>query len=381
MKMSTGMGLAGIIAAVGVTAVVLTGCGSQAQIAATVNGENIEEATITEYIQNFREANALSEDTAWAQWLVDNSRDADSLRSDAIDYYVRVAVIEQDAKAKGITVSDEDIDSQLAEIKEYYGYDDEQFKEQIEAIGYTEDTYREYIRQSLTQEKLMDATSEDIQASDAEILEMANNYSSILNGAKKVRCIAISTDNSASAVDIQKQASAPGADFNAIADEKSESTDYDGWDVLVPMDQAVSDAIATLDKGAVSDVIQGTDWLFIVKVEDTCAVGDGGFTAIDQVPTELKDEFAENVVSSAKSTAFDTYVQNLIDSADKVVNPKPSGLPYDVSTEGIEPSSTSTDEGQTINVTDSDGNPIEVDTSGGTTEVTAEENANSNSNS
>ena len=377
MKMSTGTGIAAIVAAVGVTAaIVLTGCGSQAQIAATVNGENIEEATITEYIQNFRDANGLAEEKAWAQWMVDNSRDADSLRSDAIDYYIRIAVIEQDAKAKGVAVSDDDINAQLAEIKEYYGYDDAQFKEQIEAIGYTEDTYREYIRQSLTQEKLMEATSEDIKASDEEVLEMANNYSSILNGSKKVRCIAISTDNSTQAVDIQKQASAVGADFDAIAAEKSESTDYDGWDVLVPMDQAVADAIATMDKGAVSDVIQGTDWLFIVKVEDVCVVGEEGFTSIDQVPAELKDEFTENVVSSAKSTAFDTYVQNLVDSANKTVNPKPSGLPYDVSTEGIEPTATNTSEGQTIEVTDSDGNPVEVNT-GTEGEAAAEANSNS----
>lgn len=358
MRMSTGVGLAAIgIMAISLPAI-MVGCGAAGAVAATVNGENIEEASITSYIENFRNVNSLNEDEAWAQWLVDNGRTAEELRQDAIDYYVRIAVIAQDAKSKGIEVTKDDIETQIDEIKSYYGYDDAQFKEQIEAIGYTEDSYREYIKQQLTQERLMAATEEETTASDEEILSMANNYSSILNGSKKVKTIVISKDESTKAVDIHSKA-VNGGDFDALASENSATTDYDGWDVLVPMDSAVAEAIATMDKGAITDVIEGTDWLFIVKVEDAINVGDDGFTSLDQVPAELQAEFRTNVESSAKSTAFESYVQNLVDTADVKVNDMPKNLSYDVSTEGIEPS-TSTDTGSNeITLVDENGNPID----------------------
>ena len=174
MRMSTGVGLAAIgIMAISLPAI-MVGCGAAGAVAATVNGENIEESSITTYIENFRNVNSLNDDTAWAQWLVDNGRTAEELRQDAIDYYVRIAVIAQDAKSKGIEVTKDDIDAQIDEIKSYYGYDDAQFKEQIEAIGYTEESYREYIKQQLTQERLMAATEEQATASDEEILSMAS---------------------------------------------------------------------------------------------------------------------------------------------------------------------------------------------------------------
>ena len=358
MRMSTGVGLAAIgIMAISLPAI-MVGCGAAGAVAATVNGENIEEASITSYIENFRNVNSLNEDEAWAQWLVDNGRTAEELRQDAIDYYVRIAVIAQDAKSKGIEVTKDDIETQIDEIKSYYGYDDAQFKEQIEAIGYTEDSYREYIKQQLTQERLMAATEEETTASDEEILSMANNYSSILNGSKKVKTIVISKDESTKAVDIHSKA-VNGGDFDALASENSATTDYDGWDVLVPMDSAVAEAIATMDKGAITDVIEGTDWLFIVKVEDAINVGDDGFTSLDQVPAELQAEFRTNVESSAKSTAFESYVQNLVDTADVKVNDMPKNLSYDVSTEGIEPSTSTDTSSNEITLVDENGNPID----------------------
>ena len=374
MRMSTGVGLAAIgIMAISLPAI-MVGCGAAGAVAATVNGENIEESSITTYIENFRNVNSLNDDTAWAQWLVDNGRTAEELRQDAIDYYVRIAVIAQDAKSKGIEVTKDDIDAQIDEIKSYYGYDDAQFKEQIEAIGYTEESYREYIKQQLTQERLMAATEEQATASDEEILSMANNYSSILNGAKKVKTIVISKDESANAADVRAAAVAAGADCDAIAAENTATTDYDGWDVLVPMDSAVAEAIATMDKGAITDVIVGTDWLFIVKVEDACVVGDEGFTSLDQVPAELQAEFRTNVESSAKSTAFESYVQNLIDSADVKVNEMPKKLSYDVSTEGIEPTTaTNVNDANEITLVDENGNPI----NDGSIQVTTSDEASS----
>lgn len=338
---TTGAIALGLIAA---PAMVMTGCSSsQSQVAATVNGENIDEQTITDYVQDFRKTNDLEDDTKWAQWLVDNNLTADTVRSDAIDYYVRQTCIDQDAESKGITVTDDDVNQQINEIKDYYGYDDDKLNEQLEQIGYTQDTYREYVKQSLIQEKLMDATYDESQSnvSDDDILKSAQSYSSIINGAKDVKCIVLGNDEHDKADQLHQQAVDNADGFDQLASDNSESTDYDGWDIAVTQPSAVSSALENMNKGDISDVIDTGDNLFIVKVNDVLTIGDDGITSIDQLPDGIKDVIKDNLTQSDKSTQFDTYVENLVNNADKTTNDKPSGLPYDVSTDGVTPSENS----------------------------------------
>lgn len=382
MKFSTGAGIAAMGLLIAPTAFFATGCDAADPVAAVVNGENIEESTITDYVQKFRETNGLEDDAAWAQWMVDNGRDAASVREDAIDYFVQMMVMEQDAHAKGIEISDEEVDEQLAEIKEYYGYDDEQFNEQLEAIGYTPETYRDYVRQSLLSEKLMEAVNTDTEVSDEDILAQANSYTSILNGAKEIQSIVVTDE--AAANDLKARLD-KGEDFATLASENSTTTDYDGWNVLLPLDQTVTSALEPMSKGDVSAVIASDDGtsFYIVKVNDVLAVDEeAGFASLDQVPEALREEFKTTVESSTASTNFDTYIQELIDGAEKTINPMPEGLPYNVSTEGVEPTtadSTDTSADQTITL-DENGQVIEgedttteVSVEGGDADVTVDE--------
>lgn len=377
-------GTAGIIAlgiAAAPIAMFATGCSTSA-IAATVNGENIDEQQITEYVQNFRKANGLEDDQAWAQWMVDNGRDAESVRTDAIDYFIRLAVIDQDAKEKGISVSDEEVDSQLAEIKAYYDYDDEQFNEQLEAIGYTPESYRDYVRQSLLQEKLMETVSDDTAIDEDEVLSQANAYTTILDGAKDIQVIAVDSKQKA---DEAKSKLDTGEDFAAVQSEVGSTTDMDGWDVMIGLDSTVAAELENTEKGAVTGVIEGDDGtsFYIVKVNDVLSVGEEGFASVNEIPETLRAEFEATVEQSVASTNFETYIQGLVDGAEKTVNPMPSGLPYDVSTDGVEPTSSSVD-GMTIDsdttVTEEDGTVVDDSTDvttvegndGSTTEITIE---------
>lgn len=377
-------GTAGIIAlgiAAAPIAMFATGCSSNT-IAATVNGENIDEQKITDYVQNFRKANGLEDDQAWAQWMVDNGRDAESVRTDAIDYFIRLAVIDQDAKEKGISVSDEEVDSQLAEIKAYYDYDDEQFNEQLEAIGYTPESYRDYVRQSLLQEKLMETVSEDTAIDEDEVLSQANAYTTILDGAKDIQVIAVDSKEKA---DEAKSKLDAGEDFAAVQSEVGSTTDMDGWDVMIGLDSTVAAELENTEKGTVTGVIEGDDGtnFYIVKVNDVLSVGEEGFANVNEIPETLRAEFEATVEQSVASTNFETYIQGLVDGAEKNVNPMPSGLPYDVSTDGVEPTSSSVD-GMTIDndttVTEEDGTVVDDSADvttvegddGSTTEITLE---------
>lgn len=346
-------GTAGILALGMIAAPVAffaTGC-SSAAVAATVNGENIEEQTITDYVQNFRKTNGLESDDTWAQWMVDNGRDAESIRSDAIDYFIRIDVMDQEAAKQGIEITDEQITEQIAEIKKYYGFDDAEFQEQLTAIGYTDESYREYVRQSLVQEKLMQSMESDTEVDDEEVLSQANVYSTALDGAKEITVIEVSGEDLANEVANRAKG---GEDFIALQTEYGSTVDYDGWDVMTGIDSNVSAAIEGLNRGAVSEAIESADGetYYVVKVNQVLSVPADGFASVDQIPDTLREEFIKNVQQSALSTEFETWIQGLVDSADVTINPMPSGLPYDVSTDGVEPSTSSASDSSTLDLSD-----------------------------
>ena len=60
---------------------------------------------------NFRNSNGLADDTAWAQWMVDNGFTASDVRSQVIDYYVSQELIRQAASENGVTVDSSEVDS------------------------------------------------------------------------------------------------------------------------------------------------------------------------------------------------------------------------------------------------------------------------------
>ncbi|MCD8199536.1 MAG: SurA N-terminal domain-containing protein [Coriobacteriaceae bacterium] len=137
----------------------LTGCGEK--IAADVNGTQIEEETITNYIENEMATDGYDEDEeGWETYLVDREYDEDADEEEAdeedtdsedadveddeaedesettedlhqaaldyrtyvIDQFIETELIQQDVKDKGVTVTDEEVDEYADEIEYYYEY-------------------------------------------------------------------------------------------------------------------------------------------------------------------------------------------------------------------------------------------------------------------
>lgn len=311
-------------------ACITTGCSSEDQaVAATVNGDQIKEQTITDYIENFRASQGLTTDEDWGNYLADMGMTPEELRQQTIDYYVQMKVIDQDAASKGITVSDDEVTAQLDEIKEYYGYDDAQFAEQVESIGYTVDTYAEYVKQSLLQQKLSEAVVEEAVPSDEELLESAQSYTSILDGAKNVETIVFEATDAEKAQQVADEIAA-GGDFEQLKADNSVTEEYDGWDVFGQFSETLTTAIADLQVGDVSDVITDDDYLFITKVTEICTVGEEGFASLDEVPEAIRTQISDAITASNSSAEFSNYVDELVENADVVINDMPEGLPYDV---------------------------------------------------
>lgn len=168
----------------------LTGCGGTnygytGGVAATVNGTEIQEDTITKYIQDFRTNSDLTSDQDWANWMNENSLDPSTVRSQVIDYYTEVELKKQACDEKGISVDQSQVDEQIQNMKSNYS-SDEEWKNALSSAGINEDQYRQSIEEGLRDEALMDNVAGDAAtADDSQVLEMLNSYYTMFNGAKR----------------------------------------------------------------------------------------------------------------------------------------------------------------------------------------------------
>ena len=71
---------------------------------------------------------------------------------------------------------------------------------------------------------------------------------------------------------------------------------------------------------------------------------DGSVTSIDQIPEDLRNQFSDTIKTEEEGTAYNDWLNNYVDEADIQINEMPTDVPYNVSLEGVTPTS-ETEEG------------------------------------
>lgn len=91
-------------------------------IAADVNGTKIEEDDVTDFIEGFRKNNPQYENDAnWAEFLKSNGYTSETLRSYVIEsVFIPKVLIAQQCAKRDIRVSDPDLDAVIEQEKAYY---------------------------------------------------------------------------------------------------------------------------------------------------------------------------------------------------------------------------------------------------------------------
>ena len=79
-------------------------------VAATINGTNLTEDTVTKQIMSMRTSYGYTKDEDWAQYLVDNNLTPKKYRKQLIDSYTQQILLQQAQKENGVTVSDEEVE-------------------------------------------------------------------------------------------------------------------------------------------------------------------------------------------------------------------------------------------------------------------------------
>lgn len=353
----------------------LAGCGGTnygytGGVAATVNGSEIEEDTITKYIQDFRTSSDLTSDQDWANWMNENSLDPSTVRSQVIDYYTEVELKKQACDEKGITVDESQVDEQLETMKSNYS-SDEEWQNALSSAGISEDQYRESIEEGLRDEALMDNVAGDsATADDSQVLEMLNTYYTMFDGAKRSSHILFASDDEATAQQVLDQINAGTLDFAEAAKQYSTDTASAenggdvGWDATNTFVEAYTTALDGLSKDQVSGLVTSDYGIHIIKCTDEFSC-DGTATSLDAYPSEFVDYISNIVKSQNQSTVYNDWFTSYKEQADIQINDMPENVPYNLDMTQYE-----SDEG-TDDSTSTEG------TTDGTTEGTDESTENS----
>lgn len=332
----------------------LVGCGGTnygytGGVAATVNGSEIKEDTITKYIQDFRTSSDLTSDQDWANWMNENSLDPSTVRSQVIDYYTEVELKKQACDEKGISVDQSEVDEHIESMKSNYS-SDEEWQSALSSTGISEDQYRQAIEEGFRDEALMENVAGDsAEADDSEVLEMLNTYYTMFDGAKRSSHILFSSDDEATAQEVLDQINAGTLDFADAAKQYSTDTASAenggdvGWDATNTFVDAYTTALGELSKGEVSGLVTSDYGIHIIKCTDEFSC-DGTADSLDDYPSEFVDYISNIVKSQNQSSAYNDWFTSYKDQADIQINDMPEDVPYNLDMTQYESEEGTTDE-------------------------------------
>jgi peptidyl-prolyl cis-trans isomerase C len=206
------------------------------------------------------------------------------MKEKIIDDLVTEEVLFQEAREQNIEVDKSEIDSQLQQVKE--GYQDQAtFQEDLQKGGFTEETFRNYVKRNLMIGKLVDQQMQgNITVTQQEMKEFYENNTQYFEQPEKVSAshILIKVEEGATEEEQQaalekarslKQQLEDGADFAELAREESQGPSSENGGSLGSFSRgqmvpAFEKAAFNLNKGEISDVVQTQFGYHIIKVTD-----------------------------------------------------------------------------------------------------------------
>ncbi len=328
-------------------------------VAATVNGTNIKEDTITKQIMSVRES-GYKKDKKWAQYLVDQGLTPKSYRKQQIDSYAQQVLIKQAEDENGIEVTDADVEKAFKKACKQSG-GKKAFLSTLSLYGYTEDTYKSSLESSLALEKLKDVVSPKKKVSDKKLLKNVNESLDTYNDARESSQILIKVDSSASkkakrkakkkAQKVLDQINSGELSWDKAVKKYSDDTGSKssgskgnkgnvGWDKLTSFVDEYESALQALNEGEMSGLVKSSYGYHIIKCTGYFHV-DESATDIKQVPKAIRSYLKQSIQSSQVSDDYDAWLKKYTKKADIVINKMPSDVPYNVSLKGVTASSSS----------------------------------------
>ena len=167
--------------------------GSQAEVVATVNGDQITRVEVHDKLMEY-----------YGREIVNDM--------------ILTRLVEQEAKKAGITVTDAEVEAEVAATKEAYG-GDLYFSWALSQYGMTEAQFRDALRRDMMSTRVL---RQQLQPDDATLREYFDEMQSS-DETRRVKARHILVDTEEEANDIKAQLDA-GADFAVLAQAESKDT-------------------------------------------------------------------------------------------------------------------------------------------------------------
>lgn len=346
----------------------LSGCNSKTEgnettdwttkVAATIDGHDIMESDVNDFIEKYRKAYGYSTDASWATFLDSQGKTTSDYRDLAIEQLEERYLVQKLAEDDGITVSDTDVNNAVTKARQSAGYDgdDDGWKAFLDGLGYTEDEYSETFRESLLVDAYAEANKVTQTPTDAQMRAYASKNTGRYTG-KKVYSATFTTRASAlkakQATDGQESVSLD-AFTDAMTNAGGNVTTI-GWSGMSTLTSGATTAISSLEAGQLSDVIHEDSGYVVYYVAQQFSLASDGTVSINGMPIDLYEILKSETSASINASAKQEYLSNLVTSYSPTKNDMPSGLPYDIDIEAnstYSTENTNTDDG-TSNTTDS----------------------------
>ena len=142
-----------------------SGCGSSKETVAVVNGEEIYKS---KYEKNFEQVKTVFEN----QGASIEEEMEEQIRQQLINELIIQEILIQEADKRRVEISDQKVEKEISEIKSTYE-DEEDFLQELEYYGLTEDEFKDNISMHLLFNELMEEMldEEDIKVKEKEIVD------------------------------------------------------------------------------------------------------------------------------------------------------------------------------------------------------------------
>jgi parvulin-like peptidyl-prolyl isomerase len=295
-------------------AVVMVACGGDgggagnANVAATVNGIEIPvselETRIEQALQNPQVAQQVEGDPAVRT----------QLQTQVLSRMVEMILLDHAAADVGVTVSDQEIQGRLDEIKSQFGSEQE-FLTAIQQQGVSPDDLNTQVRALVLGEKIQDAVGRNVEQSAVTDEEVQASYEQQFDGGEPVaRHILVETEQEAEQV---KARIDDGEDFADLARELS--TDQSNAAAGGLLGEVMPDTLVPEFEQAVTEAEDGE----VVGPVQT----QYGFHVIQRLasppPHSIVDEgIREQLLEQERANAFQSFVAEQRQKAAVAINPR-----------------------------------------------------------
>jgi len=267
---------------------------------------NEEVITLTEFM-NEAEKNGINMEEAGMEYKF-------------LEQIIDKTIVEQEAKQAGITVSDEELDFTLKEMKSRFKLDETEMEKALEEQNMTEENFREQWKFQLLTQKLMEAKVKgNVAVTDQEIKEYyQQTYGDYEEGVNEIRIAHILILNNGpdalrKATKIADEAKA-GEDFPKLAKEYSQDTmsAQNGGDLGYfkkgDLVESLEFAVKDVQINEIVGPVESPGGYHIIKVLDKKDSKTG-------IPQSYSNEIRNTIYSQKAEEMLKTYLKNIKETA------------------------------------------------------------------